>query len=275
MATGNRSPVKSGTARNDRSPATNSRPRGAYDKLRPLFTELADRRVPGRRRQQVRTRLVAGHLPVAQHIARRFSHRGQPVEDLTQVATVGLINAVDRFDPRRGTDFLSFAVPTIVGEVRRYFRDNTWSMRVPRRLKELHAAITAAAAELGQRDGQAPRPSDIAAHLGVPVETVLEGLQVGDAYAGLSLEDSMAGRPNATEAISKDESGLADVDNRGVLFPALSRLPTRERRIVFLRFYENLTQTQIADRVGLSQMQVSRLLSASLTQLRSLIHTPD
>src|SRR5262249_8770272 len=129
-------------------------PRDSYDGLHPLFSELADQRVPRRRRRQAREQLVTGHLPVAQHIAHRFSNRGQPVDDLTPVATVGLINAVDRFDPHRGTDFLSFAVPTIVGEVRRFFRDSAWSMRVPRGLKELHAAITLAVGELSQRFGR-------------------------------------------------------------------------------------------------------------------------
>lgn len=254
--------------------ATKSAParRGnGYAHLRPLFSELADSTIPRGKRQQLRARLVTGHLPVAQHIARRFSRRGQPVEDLTQVATVGLINAVDRFDPKRGTDFLSFAVPTIVGEVRRHFRDNTWSMRVPRRLKELHASITSAVGELSQRRGRAPRPSEIAEHLHVPVEDVIEGLQVADAYASSSLDDGLEARPAVVAAVATPEPGLEQVENRASLYPALAQLPPRERRIVFLRFYQNMTQSQIAQQVGVSQMHVSRLLARSLKRLRSLL----
>lgn len=256
---------------------SSKRPQGrgeSYEHLRPLFTELVDAGVPRQRRQQIRARLVTGHLPVAQHIARRFSRRGQPVEDLTQVATVGLINAVDRFDPDRGTDFLSFAVPTIVGEVRRHFRDNTWSMRVPRRLKELHAAITSAIGELSQRYGHSPRPSEIAEHLDVPVAAVLEGLQVADAYASTSLDDGIDVRPSIAAAAAIDEPGLDQVENRAALYPALAKLPERERKIVFLRFFENMTQTQIAKQVGVSQMHVSRLLARSLQRLRGLMNNP-
>lgn len=246
----------------------------SYEHLRPLFTDLANLRLSRRKRQQLRARLVTGHLPVAQHIARRFSRRGQPVEDLTQVATVGLINAVDRFDPERGTDFLSFAVPTIVGEVRRHFRDNTWSMRVPRRLKELHAAITTAIGELSQRYGHSPRPSEIAEHLDISLEEVLEGLQVSDAYASTSLDDGIDARPAVAAAAAIEEPGLDQVENRAALYPALAKLPERERKIVFLRFFENMTQTQIAKQVGVSQMHVSRLLAKSLERLRGLMTPP-
>jgi RNA polymerase sigma-B factor len=245
-----------------------------YQDLAPLFRQLVDTTASETQRRTIRDRLVTEHLPVAEHIARRFRNRGQPAEDLTQVATVGLINAVDRFDPDRGTDFLSFAVPTITGEVRRYFRDATWAIRVPRRLKELHASVTAASASLGQRLGRSPRPSELADELDIPVNEVHEALQVGYAYRGESLDDSTGddGTGSSTDArIGVTDRDLAAVEDRETLDPALAQLPEREASIVRMRFFGNLTQTQIADRIGVSQMHVSRLLAASLTRLRESI----
>lgn len=240
-----------------------------YQDLVPLFRELADRSTSHARREQVRDRLVTGHLPLAEHIARRYRNKGQSHDDLTQVATIGLINAVDRFDPGRGSDFLAFAVPTISGEIRRYFRDCTWAVRVPRRLKELHSAVTAGAERLGQRLGRAPRPSELAAELDMPIDDVLEGLQAGYAYRGESLDvgtDEGPGR--GVPAIGALDGDLAGVENREALYPALSKLPSRERSIVEMRFFGDLTQSQIAERLGISQMHVSRLLAASLRALR-------
>jgi RNA polymerase sigma-B factor len=245
-----------------------------YQDLAPLFHQLADSAAPESRRREIRDRLVTEHLPVAEHIARRFRNRGQPADDLKQVATLGLINAVDRFDPHRGTDFLSFAVPTITGEVRRYFRDATWSIRVPRRLKELHASVSAASATLGQRLGRSPRPSEIAEELGVPVKDVYEGLQVGYAYNSDSLDEG-SGEDGAGGAMDNRlgvvDHDLTTVENRETLYPALSRLPERDAAIVMMRFFGNMTQTQIAERIGVSQMHVSRLLAASLAKLRDAI----
>ncbi|HEX3646869.1 MAG TPA: SigB/SigF/SigG family RNA polymerase sigma factor [Pseudonocardiaceae bacterium] len=245
-----------------------------YQDLAPLFHRLVDAGASESQRRTIRDRLVTEHLPVAEHIARRFRNRGQPTEDLTQVATVGLINAVDRFDPDRGTDFLSFAVPTITGEVRRYFRDATWAIRVPRRLKELHASVTAASAMLSQRLGRSPRPSELAEELNIPVHEVHEGLQVGYAYRGESLDDGAddEGIGSATDSrIGVTDRDLAAVEDRETLHPALAELPEREAAIVMMRFFGNLTQTQIADRIGVSQMHVSRLLAASLARLRASI----
>jgi RNA polymerase sigma-B factor len=244
-----------------------------YAGLAPLFEKLADQRLPEPARRSVREQLVAEHLPVAEHIARRFRNRGQPEEDLRQVATIGLIQAIDRFDPARGSDFLSFAVPTITGEVRRYFRDTTWSVRVPRRLKELHAAIVAKTAQLSQSMGRAPRPSELAEALDLPIEEIQEGLAAASAYHSDSLDELVSATDGVTTSVGdllgeKDER-LDDVVDRQALFPVLATLPERERAIVLLRFFGNLTQTQIADRVGLSQMHVSRLLSASIAKLRT------
>jgi RNA polymerase sigma-B factor len=246
--------------------------RDDYQALAPLFVELADGALPEARRDEIRASLVTGHLPLAEHIARRFRTRGQPEDDLVQVATVGLINAVDRYDPHRGTDFLAFAVPTITGEVRRYFRDATWAVRVPRRLKELHATVNATAVTLGQQLGRSPRPSELAAELNLPIEEVYEGLQVGYAYRSDSLDDDSDGTPGPVAGrLGALDHDLITVENREALFPALSALPEREAAIVVMRFFGNMTQTQIAERIGVSQMHVSRLLTASLNKLREAL----
>jgi RNA polymerase sigma-B factor len=251
----------------ERAPARN------YDDLAPLFRRLADPTLSTSEQSAVRQRLIVEHAPVAEHIAGRFRNRGQPMEDLEQVAAVGLIHAVDRFDPERGTDFLSFAVPTITGEVRRYFRDATWSMRVPRRLKELTAAIMSATTALGQRLGRAPKASELAAELGRPIEEIYEGLSASEAYRSDSLDVTFANGEDeslsAGERVGTEDGGLRSAEDRAALFPALAELPERERTIVVLRFFRDMTQTQIAKRLDISQMHVSRLLSASLATLRA------
>nr|WP_211177523.1 SigB/SigF/SigG family RNA polymerase sigma factor [Pseudonocardia acidicola] len=224
------------------------------------------------RREALRDQLVTGYLPIAQHIARRFAHRGEPLDDLVQVATVGLINAVDRFSPEKGSDFFSFAVPTISGEVRRHFRDQGWSMRVPRRLKDLHVSINGVVSELSQRLGRAPRPSEIAEQLGVPVADVLEGLEAAEAYRSSSLDEMLSseeGSATVGELVGAADAELDRVDYRQALRPVLAELAERERTIVMLRFFGNMTQTQIAEKVGISQMHVSRLLAQTLDRLRN------
>lgn len=243
-----------------------------YEHLTPLFWQLADPATPEDSKRRIRDTLVTGHLPLATHIAQRFARRGQPVEDLEQVARVGLINAVDRFDPAQGHRFLSFAVPTITGEIRRYFRDATWSVRVPRFLQERSLAITKAAGELSQELNGAPRPAQIADRLGIPVEQVYEGLQAGLAYRPESLDctDSGEDRPMARDAwLAEVDKDLDLVDDRETLYQALAELSDRDASIVIMRFFGGLTQTQIGQQVGLSQMHVSRVLSASLAQLRA------
>ncbi|MGH4021139.1 MAG: SigB/SigF/SigG family RNA polymerase sigma factor [Pseudonocardiaceae bacterium] len=243
-----------------------------YEHLAPLFDVLASLPADDPRRVRLRDELVAGHLPVARNIARRFAHRGEPQDDLEQVATLGLIQAVDRFEPARGSDFLSFAVPTITGEVRRHFRDHAWAMRVPRRLKDLHVAIGNAISELSQRDGKAPTASQLAEHLRLPREDVLEGLDAAGAYRNTSLDDLLTGdpdRPALEGVVGEADAELDRVEYRTTLAPLLERLPDRERTILKLRFFGGMTQSQIAERVGLSQMHVSRLLSRTLEGLRS------
>jgi len=242
-----------------------------YDHLTPLLAEYSGLDEDDPRRERLRDRLVTGYLPVAQHIARRFAHRGEPLDDLTQVATVGLINAIDRFDPDKGGEFFSFAVPTISGEVRRHFRDQSWSMRVPRRLKDMHVSINGAVSELSQTLGRAPRPTEIAQRLDLPVNEVLEGLEAAEAYRSSSLDEMLSsedGSATVGELVGEADDELDRVDYREALRPLLADLNPRERTIVMLRFFGNLTQTQIANEVGISQMHVSRLLAQTLTRLR-------
>jgi RNA polymerase sigma-B factor len=243
-----------------------------YGHLVPLLERYSTLEPDHPEREALREELVRGFLPVAQHIARRFSNRGEPLDDLVQVATVGLINAIDRYSPERGSDFFSFAVPTISGEVRRHFRDLGWSMRVPRRLKDLHVSINGAVSELSQNLGRAPKPTEIAELLGVPVSDVLEGLEASEAYRSSSLDEMLSseqGSATVGELVGEADAELDRVDFRQALRPVLSELAERERTIVLLRFFGNMTQTQIADRVGISQMHVSRLLAQTLDRLRT------
>jgi RNA polymerase sigma-B factor len=247
-----------------------------YDELAPLFDRLTDPTVAEEERARIREELITGHAAVAEHIAIRFRNRGQRIEDLTQVAMVGLIGAVDRFDPARGSDFLSFAVPTITGEIRRYFRDATWHVHVPRRLKELSSQVNTAVTNLSTRLGRSPRPKEIAAELGIGVEDVYEGLQAGYAYHSDSLEtpDADSGESTGLDRhFGQLDDQLTLVEDREILTKALAVLPEREATIVLMRFGENLTQSQIAQRVGLSQMHVSRLLAASLAKMREALDT--
>jgi len=253
------------------STGSKSSSRGDYDHLAPLFAELATTPEGDPRRERLRDELVTEHLPVAKHIARRFGHRGEPHDDLVQVATLGLINAVDRFDPERGSDFLSFAVPTIMGEVRKYFRDSSWSVRMPRRLKELHLAINAGSSRLSQTLGRAPTPSELAQHLGLSREEVHEGLQAGNAYHSASLDDLLLAEDSSISlgsTLGEVDPELEVIEQREALHPLLEQLPERERTIVVMRFFGNMTQTQIAQKIGISQMHVSRLLAKTLRQLR-------
>ncbi|WP_214367565.1 SigB/SigF/SigG family RNA polymerase sigma factor [Pseudonocardia sp. H11422] len=245
-----------------------------YAHLAPLFVELAALASDDPRRAALREQLITGHLPVARHVARRYAHRGEALQDLEQVATLGLIQAVDRFEPDRGPDFLSFAVPTISGEVLRYFRDRAWVIRVPRRLKDLQVAIYGVVGPMGQELGRSPRPGEIAARLGIEVQDVVDGLQVHHAYHCFSLDEPAGTDPGAGgvtrfgAALGRPDPGVALVENRQALGPLLEALPDRERTIVLLRFFGEMTQTQIAREIGISQMHVSRLLTATLTRLR-------
>jgi RNA polymerase sigma-B factor len=245
-----------------------------YAGLELLFVELASLSIDDPRREILREELLTGYLPLAEHVARRFRDRGEPHDDLVQVGRLGLVKAVDRFDPARGSDFLAYAVPTVMGEVRRYFRDASWALRVPRGVKELYLRVNAGIAELSQQTGSAPTPTQLAEHLGMRVQQVYEGLEAGRAYHPGSLYAQapgfVAGTP-LVETLGEDDSRLDGVENHEVLKPLLAALPERDRRILLLRFSENMTQTKIAEQVGVSQMQVSRILARVLEQLRQAL----
>jgi RNA polymerase sigma-B factor len=225
-----------------------------------------------------REAIVERSLPIADHIARRFSNRGEPFDDLVQVARVGLLNAVNRFDVETGSEFVAFAVPTMMGEVRRHFRDYGWAVKVPRRLKDIQRQLIQARAELSQRLGRAPTASEIADHLGVDRELVVEGVIAGSSYSTRStdvqagLDDEYRPFGDTLGGVDPNIDAVIDVET---VRPLVAALPDRQRTVLMLRFFESLTQTQIAERVGCSQMHVSRLLAQALHTLRSQVRAPE
>jgi RNA polymerase sigma-B factor len=226
------------------------------------------------RDRQARDELIARFIPLARKLARRYVQSSEPYEDLVQVASLGLVKAVERFDPERGFAFSSFAVPTIVGELKRYFRDTAWALHVDRGAQERARRITDAQQKLGSRTGRVPTVDEIAEYLEISQEEVLDGLQTAEAYGAVSLDAPMAGEDDEDgtrlDSIGTEDDRLELIDDHATIFGAARHLPTREREILFLRFSEDLTQSEIAERVGVSQMQVSRLLRRSLSRLREL-----
>ncbi|MFF5785073.1 RNA polymerase sigma factor SigF [Streptomyces sp. NPDC012693] len=237
---------------------------------RALFVTLRELPEGSPEKAELRNRLVRMHLPLVEHLARRFRNRGEPLDDLTQVATIGLIKSVDRFDPERGVEFSTYATPTVVGEIKRHFRDKGWAVRVPRRLQELRLSLTTATAELSQQHGRSPTVHELAERLGISEEEVLEGLESANAYSTLSLDvpDTDDESPAVADTLGAEDEALEGVEYRESLKPLLEDLPPREKRILLLRFFGNMTQSQIAQEVGISQMHVSRLLARTLAQLR-------
>lgn len=236
-----------------------------------LFAAAEDGAASDGDRARARDDLVRLHLPLVEHCARRFRNRGEPFEDLVQVGTIGLIKAVDRFQTERGVEFSTYATPTIIGEIKRHFRDKGWAVRVPRRLQELRMQIATATADLNQRLGRSPTPSELATEIGCPVEEVIEGIESSNAYSTLSLDagdGSETGPVSMLETMGVDDAGLERVELRESLKPLLDVLPDREKTILLLRFFRNMTQSQIAAEVGISQMHVSRLLNRTLERLR-------
>ncbi|MGV9863533.1 SigB/SigF/SigG family RNA polymerase sigma factor [Rhodococcus koreensis] len=250
-------------------PETARRERDQYRDVPAQCDAIGRLAVSDPRRELLRQRLIERCLPLAEHIARRFLGRGEPLDDLIQVARLGLVKAVDRFDSSCGANFVSYAVPTITGEVRRHFRDTGWAMRVPRSMQELHLSLTTATTELTTTLGRAPTASELAEALGIDKEEVVRGLRVADAYSTLSVDFPLGEdeRPLA-ETIGDVDPSLAHVEDHVVLEPLLGSLPDLERTVLVLRFFGNMTQSQIATRVGVSQMQVSRLLAKTLADLR-------
>jgi RNA polymerase sigma-B factor len=237
----------------------------------PLDARFAEYRRTGDR--TLRNALVEDHRWLAQHCARRFRHKGEPVDDLEQVAVVALIKAVDRFDPGYGYTFSTYAVPTIVGELRRHFRDRTWAVRVPRRAKDNYVTVKAVVDELQACLGRSPAVPEIADRAGLSIEVTLDALEAGASYRAVPLEvtgdddeDAPGGEAGRIGAV---DPGYAASEARVLLPDLLEALPTdRDRRIVELRFAGNLSQSQIAARLGISQVHVSRRLRASLALMR-------
>jgi RNA polymerase sigma-B factor len=243
-------------------PAPPDEPR---DRLDARMRRLGDLPYGSPARRDLRQQIVESQLPLVHHLAQRFRGRGEPYDDLVQVGTIGLLHAVDRFDPGRGA-FAAFAVPTILGEIRRHFRDRGWAMRVPRRLQDFGRQVSVAREQLTQRLGRSPTVLELAQELHDDPDLVVEAIETATAFATVPL-------PSASEevlfdSLSSPDYGLERVEQRATLRPLLARLPTRERKILALRFIRGLSQSQIAAEVGVSQMHVSRLLARSLSTLR-------
>lgn len=236
-----------------------------------LLSAMAHLPADAPERGELRGQAIEDNIPFATRLARRFRDRGEPLDDLTQVAFVGLVNAVDGYDPERGCEFAGYATPTIVGEIRRYFRDKGWRIKVPRRLQERRLQVNRAKNELSQVLGGSPSVADIAKHLQLEEDEVLEAIEVSRLYSPMSL--SAPAGPDTdldlADPIGEEDPGLEAVENRESVMPLLASLPQREQRILTMRFFGNMTQSQIASELGISQMHVSRLLAQTLQQLRA------
>jgi RNA polymerase sigma-B factor len=245
----------------------------SYDDVVEMFVVLRQMPAESHEYRRQRERIVARCLPLADHVASHFARRGEGLDDLIQVARLGLMNAINRFDPAKGPSFIGFAVPTMMGEVRRYFRDYSWAMRVPRRLRELHVQITRTTGELAQQLGRAPNAGELSKVLGVPREEIIECLVAGDAYRLESLDAPLgadgSGKPRlVADAVGSIDPQIDHITNREAVRALVTALPPRERQVLHMRFFESMTQSQIAERIGVSQMQVSRILANTLRCLR-------
>jgi RNA polymerase sigma-B factor len=241
--------------------------------VRQLFLEYMD--APEHDRARLRERLVDQYIGLVEFLARRFRNRGEPLEDLVQVGTIGLLKAIERFDLEREVEFSTYATPTIVGELKRHFRDKGWAVRVPRRLQELHLELTKIVSTLGQELGRSPTVAEIAKAAGTSEENVLEGLEIAQAYNFTSLDAPIdsddAGSTSFADQLGTEDDQLLNLEYRAALAPEMAKLPERERRILYLRFFKGMTQSEIADKLGISQMHVSRLLNRTLMRLREAL----
>jgi RNA polymerase sigma-B factor len=242
-----------------------------HEDLRATFVEFFASRDPA-----LRDQLIEAHLYLARHLARRMTNRGQPYEDLVQVASIGLINAVDRFDPERGVEFSTYATKTILGELKRHFRDRGWAVRAPRRVQELYLELGQVVDQLSQKYGRSPTIKELAAETGASEDGVIEALEAGRAYRSTSLDS-----PGSSDdggllmLLGVEDSELASAEWRTVLLPHLEALPERERTIIQMRFVSGMTQSDIAMKIGLSQMHVSRLLARTIETLRAACAEPE
>jgi RNA polymerase sigma-B factor len=239
-----------------------------------LIIRLADLPADSPDRPRVRQRLIEAYLPLAEHLARRFRNRGEPLDDLVQVACLALVKSVDGYDHSRGAAFTSYAIPMILGELKRHFRDKGWNVRVPRRLQELRLDIGKAGSELAQQLGHSPTVADLATHLGVGEDDIIQAMESGHAYRALSLHAPVAGDDSGTELadmLGGLDPDMENVENREALRPLIMKLPHREQKIIVMRFFGNMTQSQIAIQLGISQMHVSRLLAHAIGALRDAL----
>jgi len=240
--------------------STEARP---HEELRLMFVELARTGDAG-----LRSELIEAHIGLAEHLARRFVYRGESYDDLVQVASIAVIKAVDRFDPDRGVEFTTFATTTILGELKRHFRDKGWAIRAPRRLQELYLHLNQSVASLSQELRRSPTIAELAADTGTTEEQVLEALEAGQSYRSTSLDSAGPDEQGLGSRLGVEAEGMGVAEWRTVLEPHLQALPEREQAILRLRFVDGLTQSEIAAQIGLSQMHVSRLLVHSLKTLR-------
>ena len=240
-----------------------------HDEVQQMFHELRSLPEDSIEFTRLRERIIERCLPLADNVARRYGHRGESPEDLLQVARVGLLNAVNRFDPNAG-DFLGFAVPTVMGEVKRYFRDFSWSVRVPRRLKEIYPQLAITMNELAQELGRAPTPSELAIRMGIGRGEVVEAMIAGAGFRAQSIDftSSSDDKPTIADRIGSLDPGIRFIEDREALRSQMATLPERLQHIIVLRFFESLSQDEIAKRIGISQMHVSRLLVQALALLR-------
>lgn len=222
---------------------------------------------------KLRDQLIEAHLGLAEFLARRFNNRGEPLDDLVQVASMGLVKAVDRFEVDRNIEFSTYATHTIVGELKRHFRDKGWAVRAPRRMQELYLRLTKVTATLSQELGRSPTIEELAAETESSAEAVLEALEAGQAYRSSSLDAPASSGDNEVDTMGahmgEDDPNLLSAEQRATLSPLMAKLSEREQQILHMRFFEGLTQSEIASRLDISQMHVSRLLARSLAQLRA------
>ncbi|MEV3852960.1 RNA polymerase sigma factor SigF [Streptomyces sp. NPDC050095] len=236
-----------------------------------LFGQLKNLLPGSPEHSRVRGALIEANLPLVRYAAARFRSRNEPMEDVVQVGTIGLINAIDRFDPDRGVQFPTFAMPTVVGEIKRYFRDNVRTVHVPRRLHELWVQVNSATEDLTTAFGRSPTTAEIAERLRIGEDEVLACIEAGRSYHATSLEAAQEGdgMPGLLDRLGYEDPELDGVEHRDLVRHLLVQLPEREQRILLLRYYSNLTQSQISAELGVSQMHVSRLLARSFARLRS------
>ncbi|MGW2697899.1 SigB/SigF/SigG family RNA polymerase sigma factor [Streptomyces sp. NPDC001296] len=260
-------------AEDDDSTTTPQKRRGADTRAltQVLFGQLRDLEPGTPEHQRVRGALIEANLPLVRYAAARFRSRNEPMEDVVQVGTIGLINAIDRFDPDRGVQFPTFAMPTVVGEIKRYFRDNVRTVHVPRRLHELWVQVNSATEDLTTTHGRSPTTAEIAERLRITEEEVVACIEAGRSYHATSLEAAQEGDglPGLLDRLGYEDPALDGVEHRDLVRHLLVQLPEREQRILLLRYYSNLTQSQISAELGVSQMHVSRLLARSFARLRS------